>query len=52
MGVMGKMGKKTSSAVAIMIRNSNWIGNIISDKVSSSIASNTISLLYDALVKS
>ena len=37
MGATGKMGKKTNSQLSKIIRNSYWIGNIISNKMASSI---------------
>ena len=37
MGVAGKIGGKTNSALASMIRNSNWLGNTVADYGASSI---------------
>ena len=37
MGVVGKVGKKSNKALAKMIRESNWIGNIIVEYGTSSI---------------
>ena len=37
MGIAGKIGGKTNSALASMIRNSNWLGNIVADYGASSI---------------
>ena len=50
MGAVGKMGKKTNSQLSKIIRKSNWIGNLISDKLSSSLGSNISTRLFDDLV--
>ena len=50
MGVIGKMGKKKTSELSRIIRKSNWIGNLISDKLSSLLGSNISTRLFNDLV--
>ena len=46
MGVSGKIGKKSNTVLSNMIRNSNWIGNIIADYGASSIMGGVLSMIW------
>ena len=46
MGVSGKIGKKSNTVLSKMIRNSNWIGNIIADYGASSIIGGVSSMVW------
>ena len=46
MGVSGKIGKKSNTVLSNMIRNSNWIGNIIADYGASSIMGGVSSIVW------
>ena len=46
MGVSWKIGNKSNTVLSKMIRNSNWIGNIIADYGASSIMGGVSSMVW------